>query len=225
MSNGLGAMIRCLGYSACILLIAVVQPAFASPRTDADFIAAHFVKSDGFKAKLRDMARNAQARELSSALAKRSVKIKDDKRFLELLPDHVSASLIERLQKMAADRLLEGLEPAQLASLADYVRHISADPRARRSDAMAQTDNPVLTIEELKQRMSSLPEDETFKNEIVLTSVGIMLISLAVQAANNINPDLSSAYIADMLEVDGVFSFPNRIARRELIRELRAANP
>ena len=85
--------------------------------------------------------------------------------------------------------------------------------------------NKVLTIKEFEQEIYGLQKDDSVKNEIALTSIGVMLISLMVQETSKVDIDLQAPYVADMLQVDGVFSFPNRIVQKDLIRELRSANP
>lgn len=215
-------MIRSLAYLACFLLIATIQPASASPQSDAEYIAADLVNSAGFKAKLLEMAKDAQARDLAAALSTRSVRVRDNEKLLELLPVQISDAVIEHIRQAAIDRLAKSVEPAQLASLAEYLRNT---PPALRSAQKAGLSGRVLTVEEFQQEIASLAGDETFKNNIALTSVGIMVIHLAVREVSQIDTHLTSAEIADMLNVDGVFSFPNRVVRQNLIRELRAANP
>jgi hypothetical protein len=205
------------------LLISIVQPASASPQTDADYIAAHFITDDDFQTMSRDMVVKAFAGGLSSALAARSVKIKDDDRFVALLPDTVSVSLFERLQKAASEQLVRSWEPAQLASFAHYLRNMPPVSQAVQSAANADTENRALSVEEFQLKVAALERDETAKNEIAMTAVVVMLISMVVQENRRIEINLKAPYVADMLEEDGVFSFPNRIVRNDLIRELRGS--
>jgi hypothetical protein len=221
-SKRFDVMIRSLAYLACILLIAAIQPAFASPQTDAEYIAADLINSADFKAKLLEMAKDAQARDLAAALSKRSVRITDNEKLLGLLPVQISDPMIEHIRQAAVDRLAQRVKPAQLASLAEYLRNT---PPAMRSAKEAGLGDRVLTIEEFQQEIAALAEGEALKNDIALTFVGVLLIHLAVREVSQIDTNLASAEIADMLEVDGVFGFPNRIVRQDLIRELRAANP
>lgn len=205
------------------LLISGVQPAVASPQTDADYIADHFVTADDFQTLSRKMVVKAFAGGLASALATRSVKIKDQDKFVALLPDTVSGSMFARLQKTAADNLVQNWDAAQLASFADYLRKLPLVLQAGPSVATENTQKPPLSVEELPSKITALGHDDTFKNEMALTAVGVMLIALVVLEANKIEIDLRAPYVADMLEVNGVFSFPNRIVRNDLIRELRGS--
>ena len=218
-------MVRRLFSFASSILILLVHPAFASPQTEADYIAAHFVTADDFKVAARDMGVKAYANKLAAALSTRSVKIKDNDRFVALLPYSNSDSLFERLQKAVSDRLVQSWEPAQLKSVADYLRQTPPKPLAVRADAKEDTGDTPLTIDQVQQKISGLPKDDGFKSEMALTVISVMLISLTVQETSKIEVDLKAPFVADMLEVDGVFSFPNRIVRKDIIRDLRSPDP
>ena len=85
-----------------------------------------------------------------------------------------------------------------------------------------------MTIDEFREKVEELQrltEDPAFAREMEMFSIGVMLISLAVQASVSVNADPSPSELAELLEVDGVFTLQNRIARRDLIRDLRAADP
>lgn len=218
-------MVRRLFSFACSILILLVHPAFASPQTEADYIAAHFVTADDFRAVARDMVMKAYANKLAAALSTRSVKIKDDDRFVALLPYSNSVSLFERLQKAVSNRLVQSWEPAQLESVADYLRQMPPKLAGVRADAKEDAGDTPLTIDQVQQKISDLPKHESFKNEMALTAISVMLISLMVQETSKIEVDLKAPFIADLLEVDGVFSFPNRIVRKDIIHDLRSPDP
>ena len=205
------------------LLISVAQPASASPQTDADYIAAHFITANDFQTMSRGMVAKAFASGLSSALAARAVKIRDSDKLVALLPDTVSSSLFERLQEKASDQLVQSWEPAQLASFAEYLQKLPPGSQAVQSAANKDTEDSALTVKEFQQKIAALELDNTAKNEIASIAVAVMLIALVVQENRKIEIDLKAPYVADMLEEDGVFSFPNRIVRNDLIRELRGS--
>ena len=207
----------------CCFLFLAVQPASASPQTDADYIAAHFIKDNEFRTALHDMVVKAVAGGLSSALATRSVKIRDNNRFLALLPDTVSNSLFERVEKTAADQLVQSWDDLRLQSFADYLRKMPPVSKAGLSGANAETEKNALTLEEYTAKIAGLEHDDSFKNEMAMTAVGVMLIGLVMNETQKIDINLKAPYVADMLQVDGIFNFPNRIVRNDLIRELRGS--
>ena len=218
-------MLRSLVALACWFMVAVSGPAFASPQADADYIAARFVTDEDFSTTLHDMAVNAHAAALSSALSTRSVQIKDHDRFVALLPNSLSDSLADGLQKAAAELLAKQWEPAQLNSVAAYLRHVPGALRIDQPDANADLGITALTIQEMQTEGLSVLESDDFTDEAALTSVAVMMFFLMVQKTGTIEIDLTAPYVAEMLEVNGVFSFPNRIVQKDLIREFRAANP
>ena len=217
-----GEMVCNLVSLACCLVIAVSVPAIASPQTDADYITNRFITDEEFTTTFREMMVKAHAQALSFALSTRSVKIKDHDKFVALLPQYYSDSVAARVQKMASDQLVQSWEPGQLESAAEYLRQSPLELRLGQYDANEATG---LTLEEVLQETSTDVKSDTFKDEAALSTVAVMLIFLVVQEADAIEIDLKTPYVADMLDVNGVFDFPNRIVRNDLIRELRASDP
>lgn len=222
-------MIQSLAFSVCLLFLVLVQPVAASPRTDADHIAALFVRSDEYRTQLHDMITMARVDGVRHTLSKHSVKVRDQEKLTELLSQfNIPDVVFDTIQKAVADRLIERMGPDELRSLADYARNQGRDSDAPRAGAMAAGKEKVMTLDEFRKvpdEIAGLAEDPAFKNEMVSMSLGIMMIGLAVQATNSINTQPKPSKIADLLEVEGVFSFPNPIARKNLIRDLRAAKP
>jgi hypothetical protein len=222
-------MLRRLACLACLLLISAAQAAVSSPRDDADYIASYFVRNDGYRLKLHEMITKARVNGLIRYLSGHSVKVRDHERLTELMSDFgIPEVVFDEIQRIAADALTKRMGPGELASLADHVRNLAIDPDARRAGARARDATTVMTIDEFKElpeELARLTESQSFKNEIALTSVMVSTIFLAAQATAVMNIDPKPSEIADALVVDGVFFFPNGIARRNLIRELRAASP
>lgn len=196
----------------CSLIVAVAHPVAATPQTDADYIAASFVRADDFQKTLRDMLAKAGARQLAGALAQRSVKIRDEVRLVALLPDYLTDGMAQRLEHRFAQVLVQGMEPAQLAALADDLRRGVLDPGAAQASISAT-------------RETIGPDVSKTLEEVAKTAAGVTLISLAVLETRQITVDLTAPFVPDLLVVDGLFDFPNRIVRQDLIRELRAAGP
>jgi hypothetical protein len=218
-------MLRSLAALACCLVMAANAPALASPQTDAGYIATRFITDNEFAKTLRAMLVKAHAQALSSALSARSVKIKDKDKFVALLPDQFPASLAQRLYETATDHLVQKWQPDQLRSAAEYLRQSPRELRAAQPEASPDADNSARPLEDVLQETSTYVKSRAFKDETALRSVAFMLFFLVVQEGRRIEIDLKAPYVADMLEVNGVFEFPNRIARNDLIRDLRASNP
>lgn len=204
------------------LSLALAQPAFATPQGDAQLIANKLVTSPDFKAKLHEMGVKACADKLSSMLAARSVKIKDRDKLVSLLADCVPDALYDRLQTGAAARLAQNWKPEDLALLADYLQNPPPDAAQGSSDTSATNG---IKLEDLPQEILALQGDDRFRAKLALTNAAVTIIFLATQEIPKLENDLTGPQIADLLAVNGVFSFANPIVRKNVIRDLRAGNP
>lgn len=206
-----------------ISLWMAAQAASASPESDADFIAS-YIMSDDLKLYAHEFVKNSYARELASELRERSVRVIDYEGFAELLPDELADPHVERIQMAAKRQILQAMKPESLERLADYLRN---RPLEEQDAPDAIEDEPV-TLKEFTQELSRLVEDEKFKNEItdqiLLMHSGVALLALMMSETQSIEAELNAPYMAEILETDGVFTFPNRIVRKDLIREIRAAS-
>ncbi|WP_284325943.1 hypothetical protein [Cypionkella aquatica] len=217
----------------CGLWIVAAQPALASPQTDANEIVAHYVNDADFKTTLSKMWADAYASKLSAVLAARAVTVVDQKRFTALVMESTGEPPFKRLERNTSATLAQIWQPAELKALADSLRH----PQLRSRDLTSGQTNvaPITTdsldqalsvaMSKMQQQISALRQRETSRGEAALFSVAIALIGGMAQETHKIEIDLSAPYVAEMLEVDGVFRFTNRIARNDLIRELRRSDP
>lgn len=212
-----------LAVLASSLAFSAGAPAVASPQADAAYIARRFVGDEEFQSTLRDMMQKAHAEALAHVLSARSVKVRNHDKFMALLPETAIDPVGERLQGAVADILLQAWEPAQIASAADHLRQSPLELNLNRS--AAEADAVVRTLQEVVEEAENILKSDAFKTETALSNVGVTLIFLVVQEGRRIDIDLEAPYVADLLEVDGVFEFPNRIVRNDLIRALRPPSP
>ena len=183
-------MLRSLAALACCLAMTANAPALASPQTDADYIATRFITDDEFAKTLRAMLVKAHAQALSSALSARSVKIKDQDKFVALLPNEFPASLAQRLRETAADQLMQNWQPDQLRSAAEYLRQSPLELRVAQPEATADADNSARPLKDVLQETSTYMKSRVFKDETALSSVAFMLFFLVVQERRRIEIDL-----------------------------------
>lgn len=216
----------------CGLWFAAALSAFASPQTDADEIVARFVNDDDFKVTLSDMWTDAYGRKLSAVLSTRAVIVKDQGRFTAVLADSIDKPPLKLIEKAMSNRLAQSWQPAELESLASYMRRMPLTSRDifvdKKPDAPAKADGldqalPV-AVNEVQQDISAFQQSDTFNDETALMSVAVALIAQMAQETHKIDIDLKATYVADMLEMEGIFQFANRIARNNLIRELRGSD-
>lgn len=216
----------------CGLWIAAAQSALASPQTDADEIVARFVSDDDFEATLSDMWADAYARRLSAVLSTPAVIVKAQGRFIAQLAEATGGPPFERIEKATSDRLAQSWQPAELESLANYMRREPLTSRDlgvdEKVDAPAKADGLDealdLAVKEVQQDILDLQHSETIRVDAALLSVAMALIGGMAQETQKIDIDLKAPYVTHMLEIDGMFHFANRIARNNLIRELRGCD-
>jgi hypothetical protein len=191
------------------LTMAVGQPVLASPEVDAKLIAAAMVRTEKFHQGMRAGLAEIAAGQLSHILSERSVKIRDQDRLIALMPDLYTGELADGIERKLDESLLQDFSPDELATLAAYHLRVSLDPLAdgqlKPTTAALQGTDP--TLDRAK------------------TMAGFTLLGIVTGVRLTLKLDLKAPYIADILVVNGVFEFPNRIVRQNIIREFRTAAP
>ena len=173
----------------------------ASPREDAEHIAEIMFSESNHAPNLRKIA-DQYVFFLTRKLGEHSVKVVDSERFAEMLPEIVIEPWLVRWQELYTDRLSEKIKPAELAQIANSVR------------VMANKTGPSQTADG--------------KDFGVTTFVVVTWLAGFMEIADEIKqslPELNEApYLADILETDGIFHFPNRIWRKDLIAKIRGGD-
>jgi hypothetical protein len=162
------------------------------------------------------------ARALTRVLSKRSVRVTDLDAFAELLPDHLADPAVANLRQATIDDILKRFDPDKVAKVADYLRRY---PNERPyGEARQDTVQESVSIEEWAGKASEVLADEDFRSEMELTMFLSVLFLRQMMELSAVDADLSAPYLPAILEADSdVFVFPNRIWRKDLIRELRDA--
>jgi len=193
-----------LTVAACSLLMTFGQTAQASPQEDAALIADALI-TDELEAQFLDIGLATYLDGMSGLLLERSVRVADDTTYRDLISPHYAALADQDIHASAVEKLL-----------------------AQSPDAVAQE----IPLEEFKEHIETqLEEVETmlesgeFEMGFRLAAIGLAVAMEAQDNIRNIEADLTAPFMADILETDGVFQFPNRIYRKDLIAEIRAANP
>jgi len=212
-----------LTVAACSLLMTFGQTAQASPQEDAALIADALI-TDELEAQFLDIGLATYLDGMSGLLLERSVRVADDTTYRDLISPHYAALADQDIHASAVEKLL-AQSPDELKSLAAFVRSNENMPA---QTAVAQE----IPLEEFKEHIETqLEEVETmlesgeFEMGFRLAAIGLAVAMEAQDNIRNIEADLTAPFMADILETDGVFQFPNRIYRKDLIAEIRAANP
>ena len=170
----------------------------ASPREDAGYIAKIIFSESSHTENLRKIA-DQYVFYLTKKLGDHSVKVVDSERFAEMLPETVIEPWLVRWQEFYTDRLSEKIEPAELARIANSVR------------VMAN-----------KTGSSQTADGKDFGNAIIVSVTWIASFMKIADEIEQSLPELDEApYLADILETNGIFHFPNRIWRKDIIAKIR----
>lgn len=181
----------------------------ASPREDAEYIVEHRMMSGYYRAAHLRTITHFLALYLTRELNKHSVKVVDSKRFAEMLPVNLLESWLMRWQGLYVDRLLEIHTPAKLAQIANATRVL-----IEKSDTSQTDDHGYFS--NFSKLLDGAPATST-RN---LASS----ITIHDKIKQSMPKLIEAPYLADILETDGIFSFPNRIWRKDLIAKIRSGD-
>jgi len=171
----------------------------ASPREDAEFVTQSIMAAFGNTTLLESLA-HTYAGFLTDELDAQSVHVIDADRFEKLLPVEVLEPWLLRWQEIFTAQLLDRYTPEDLARMANGARTVDDEPEG---------ENPFAT-------------DAAF---YVFSSFGGFHLwsqmQMIKELKSSVPPLTDTPFMADILETDGVFSFPNPIWRRDLIARIR----
>ncbi len=221
-------------------------PLAASPEEDATFIARAMVTDDTVEA-IRDLLQPSIVRAYEDHLVDLGVRISDRDRLARMLPDSRDNAILEHSLQKIETLYLEAFTAEQLAEIAAFHRtdlgrkllNASAPkPSAASSDpdnrfrgysiyALDESDLADLLTPEEQEEFNAFYESDAGKtleeNAIELSQTSGFTIIGAMATALRTEPqiDLDSGLILEIIEADGIVTFPNRILRRDLIERLR----
>ena len=176
----------------------------ASPREDAEYIAESMI-SENDHAIVFKILSGAYVTYFAKELREHSVTVVDADRFAEMLPVKEFEPWVVRWRELYVDRLLEVYTPAQLVQIKNAQIANIGSAREEKPDTLQAADG----------------------NEIgLLMGVTAHFITIQFLVQPEIKqsmPKLNEApYLVDILEIDGIFIFPNRIWRKDLIAKIRS---
>lgn len=196
------------------LMLCSGQIVVASPREDAESILETI--ESGFTSTERLQRFTSKYAEfLADKLAEQAVRVVDPDRLAAMLPTSVVEPWLQRWRENYVAALVERYTPDQLSQFARFLRE--GKENSVFSDIEAETD--ILSSIELAS------SEEFREGAISVLSVVVPMIwsegEIMKEMKQALPPLNESPYLADILETDGVFSFPNRIWRRDLIASIR----
>ena len=187
-----------------VLIIAIFPMIFgqmvaATPQDDAEFIANRLLSEGDNRTKFVEMISERHILYFTKALEEHSIRVVDADRFTELLP----ARVIERWLNRAHEVYVEKLVSPDKNDLLRYAA-LNLD---RWAAEVESSGNP--------------SSEETQAGFFVLLTLFGTMISVNGEIIETMPPLMEAPYLADILETEGVFAFPNPIFRRDFIARLR----
>jgi hypothetical protein len=222
-----------------LLLSCLGTFAAAGPQEDANFFLDHFVGKRHLTIHLPSFKKHSPVY-YRSAFRDKGVIILDPKRFQEGLPPEAAIDAAAALRSDLSSLIIENYGAENLAAITAFFR----TPLGERMLVIAKNEQLFhLTARQTKDKgpihrwphyLSRL--DRARYQTFADTSAGRFFITQSWTTARSINARLSRlsqfpnlplnrSYIIDLINTDGIFQFPNRIARANLIRELSAKLP
>jgi hypothetical protein len=205
---------------AAVFFLACAPAVLADAGADAAYIADRIV-TEKYKAKAGAHTRELLARKIAAALKARSVRTRDVGTLAGLLPDALVEPVVARLETRAAEHLLRTFAPEQLEAVAGRLRSLPPGEslfEASQDDGAAES----VLIEDLPMLIER--GGQQFLEDVPLFHAMIGLIFVMTVEADRLEVDLTAPYMAELLAAEGVFDFPNRVYRKEMLREVQAAN-
>ncbi len=186
------------------------QSVCASPRTDAEYIAEHMF-ADSDMEHTKQMLLDMYVKHLTELLAEHSVRVVDSDRLIEILPERELELWLNLWREDYVAALLERQTPDQLS----HAVHVLT----------AERDRSALSSTDLETLIGAATSEEFIDEATTVLTLGVLIFGtgggVAKKMQQRMPPLTESPFLADMLATDGVFSFPNRIWRRDLIASIR----
>jgi len=173
----------------------------ASPREDAEYIAGIVFSENNHAKRLQTIA-GLFAGFFAEQLKVNSVKVVDLQRFAEMIPVSVIEPWDTRWRKIYVDNYLKSYTDAELVQIATALRRLIEESGTTQIDYAT-----IFSVEGFDGLDFSLSG---------------VIINFEIRASL---PKLNDApYLADILETDGIFHFPNRIWRKDFIAKIRGGD-
>ncbi len=233
--------------SSVIVSVFTVQAAFASPRDDAAFMAQQFLQNYTVE-ELRNAVNRGLIDVYGEYFAEMRARISDPDRFTSMLPESIMEHTLEIASQRAADPYLDTFTTDELAGIAAFFRSDLGQVMMHDSDRFTSegaTDNAYTVSDcgmslfgEFQELHFSTPEQREaflefcesdagqawYDNYIALhigTGFTILFAAIGV-GRSDAHIEEHPEFILEVMEADGVLSFPNPIWRRDMIEQVRS---
>ncbi|MDF1668596.1 MAG: hypothetical protein P1U83_03195 [Roseovarius sp.] len=230
------------------LLLLSGQGTLATPQGDANFIVQRNFDAAWMKIVHRKL-KEAFVVVYFRPIAGLGVKIADEDKFIDIIPDEAIAPYVDRLMSKTAERYLSVYTPEQLASVVavmradtdatmekilseDYQRlHAAALEQARTNAQRSGSDDPlVIELEELTVQLNAfvtmLDGDggEAIGQSIALGLDPLFLLMGYTREITQIEQKPDNPITIAALRADGILSFANFVQRQTLLQQFSTSD-
>jgi hypothetical protein len=177
------------------------QSALASPKDDAAIIVNHLITDEVLEQSRAPISR-AYVEAYTGALSEMSVQILDQEQFSAILPDTFTDGWVRLVRQRMVETCFRKLPVDDVRVVAGFYRTGDVNAENLPRKIKGQLDRVSLSVALCYSGTTRRLSDEIKSGDV-----------------EPLNQDMS--IIADILETDGIATFPNRIVRNRLINGLR----
>lgn len=216
--EGKTTMKRVLSSFAAGLICVASQSA---ANTDAEYLADCMV-GQGLGTTVRDAAQTAYTLKLTELLLEKSVRVLDGDKLAGLIPEEIADEQVATVRQGVLSNLSGSFDEDELGKMAEFLR--SGAPCFDDTQPVQDAPSRPVSLEDWTKDVRKTLTSDAFKIESVLTAAIVGQVIQQVSSTIQVEVDLSAPFVPDLLETNGLFAFPNRIYRKDLITQLRDTN-
>jgi hypothetical protein len=212
-----------------VLTLTCGHAAFATPESDARFIAQRQLGPEGLEA-CRGIFKETFAHVYFEPLAGLGIELIDQDRFAALVPDEDVAPFIDLLIAYAAENYLSDFSPAKLEAVATLLR-ADADVTVKEVLSRNYLEQQITALEQVQAEeefvaqlsaasmlMASIGEDPFQQAGLGIRVMGAL--GSYAREIDQLEREIDNPVVIDGLKADGILEFANPVQRQDLLRQL-----
>ncbi|MCF6273072.1 MAG: hypothetical protein L3J37_07755 [Rhodobacteraceae bacterium] len=222
-----------------LMLVLLGNSAFADSEDNTEFFMLNFIPQKYWDIAYRTGQRN-KAWLYINPLLERNIVIKDEERFLEMIPEIATDEAVQRLKLQIENIIIDRYGSDHLAEIAGFFR----TPFGEEMLSIAKDHNLFVELQSQSPQGGPIerwrsylsPQERAQFSVFTNTPAGKAFVTQTWSIRRSLHyqfwdrylwpaPPLNSPYIIEIIQADGILKFPNIITRQSLLRELGATNP
>ncbi|MDQ2092646.1 hypothetical protein [Rhodalgimonas zhirmunskyi] len=222
-----------------LISLAPASQAVAGAAEDVRFITQHVLR-DVMKKTVPDMVAGAYTHHYIDWLRERSARLEDAGRFAELLPPEATQVWVARFPGVVETQCFKTFSPKELRLAAEDIRRNPKGAVKKKSEKTRRAIDPADPVSgleavnrdlaalnrEMEEMATALRTDPRMRVEMAGGACAFRTLlnySWAIAQSPKIEADISVKGLSEILQTPGIATFPNRIVRQSILREVAAA--